>query len=496
MKKLIIIGAGISGLSAGIFARQHGFDAEIYEMHSIPGGECTGWSRTGYHFDNCIHWLTGTKEDTDLYKVWKELGAFQDTDIYQADYLFAYNKNGKTLYFYRDIDKLKQHLNELSPEDNEEIARFIDLIRKFQVLTVPTKKPMDMMNIIDYIKMGMEYRHISKDLSLLQKSSIEEYASRFKSQLIREAIKNTCPENYYAMAIFFSFGTFTSGNGGYPMGGSLKMSFRMADKFKELGGKIFYNTKAKRIIVENGDAVGIQLDSGEIIKGDYVISTVDAGMLMTKLLEGKYKDKVFDKQFNNPDLYPIHSSVNIGFGVSCDLSPREHDISYEVEPFKCGGKLIDRINLKHYCHEPSFAPKGSSVIIVRIMGDDYDYWKNLRDSSTEKYYAEKDKLSKDLIDRIGKLYPETRGKFEAVDVSTPLTYERYFGAYKGAWMGFDISPKSKALIHNGLIKGIDNLFVAGQWIFMPGGLPSAVLAGKWAIQKLCKKEGKEFTFKF
>ncbi len=61
MKKVIIIGAGIAGLTCGVYARINGFETEIYELHTIPGGECTGWDRKGYHFDGCIHWLMGSK---------------------------------------------------------------------------------------------------------------------------------------------------------------------------------------------------------------------------------------------------------------------------------------------------------------------------------------------------------------------------------------------------------------------------------------------------
>ena len=51
VKKVIIIGAGVSGLSAGIYGQMNGFNTEIFEMHAIPGGECTGWRRKGYYFD-------------------------------------------------------------------------------------------------------------------------------------------------------------------------------------------------------------------------------------------------------------------------------------------------------------------------------------------------------------------------------------------------------------------------------------------------------------
>ena len=48
-KKVIVIGAGIAGLSAGCYARMNGYDAEIYEAHTQPGGLCTSWKRQGIY---------------------------------------------------------------------------------------------------------------------------------------------------------------------------------------------------------------------------------------------------------------------------------------------------------------------------------------------------------------------------------------------------------------------------------------------------------------
>ena len=78
LAKIIIIGAGVSGLSAGIYAQMHGHNATIYERHFKAGGNLTGWDRCGYHIDNCIHWLTGTNPVTKLYKTWESLGALGD----------------------------------------------------------------------------------------------------------------------------------------------------------------------------------------------------------------------------------------------------------------------------------------------------------------------------------------------------------------------------------------------------------------------------------
>ena len=81
-KKIIIVGAGIAGLSAGIYALKAGFEAEIFEKNAVAGGECMGWNRKGYQIDNCIHWLTGTLPNTDLWNVWKTVGAIDENTEY------------------------------------------------------------------------------------------------------------------------------------------------------------------------------------------------------------------------------------------------------------------------------------------------------------------------------------------------------------------------------------------------------------------------------
>lgn len=62
-KKLAIIGGGVSGLTAGIYAQMSGMESTVYEQHSIAGGELTGWERQGCHIDNCVHWLVGLRRE-------------------------------------------------------------------------------------------------------------------------------------------------------------------------------------------------------------------------------------------------------------------------------------------------------------------------------------------------------------------------------------------------------------------------------------------------
>ncbi len=79
MGNVIIVGAGIAGLSAGIYAQRSGFNTVIYESHNLPGGASTSWRRKGYLFEGGLHWLTGSSPKKALNKLWREVGALDDT---------------------------------------------------------------------------------------------------------------------------------------------------------------------------------------------------------------------------------------------------------------------------------------------------------------------------------------------------------------------------------------------------------------------------------
>ena len=127
--KILIIGAGVSGLSAGIYARLQGHEAIVCERHNLAGGNLTGWDREGYHIDNCIHWLTGTNPASKGYKTREELGALGNVEIFQGDSLYTCEYEGETLSLSKDIRKLENDMLTISPEDEKEIRSFIRAVK-------------------------------------------------------------------------------------------------------------------------------------------------------------------------------------------------------------------------------------------------------------------------------------------------------------------------------------------------------------------------------
>ncbi|MFN2312167.1 MAG: FAD-dependent oxidoreductase, partial [Spirochaetia bacterium] len=147
IKKVVIIGGGIGGLSAGIYAQRNGFESNILEKHHTPGGQCTGWDRAGYHIDGCIHWLSGTKEGSELRALWDEVGALDGVEIVHPENFLCFEHNGERAFIYRDLDKLQASWTELSPQDAESIREFCDDVRLLQSFSFPVDKPRDLMSI-------------------------------------------------------------------------------------------------------------------------------------------------------------------------------------------------------------------------------------------------------------------------------------------------------------------------------------------------------------
>ncbi|MBP5774928.1 MAG: FAD-dependent oxidoreductase, partial [Clostridiales bacterium] len=107
-----------------------------------------------------------------------------------------------------------------------------------------------------------------------------------------------------------------------------------------------------------------------------------------------------------------------------------------------------------------------------------------------EYKEQKEALVKEVVKRIENAFPELSGDLEVLDCWTPLTYERYCNAYHGSYMSFITTPAGKQIKMKGTLKGINNLYVAGQWTNSPGGLPVAVASGKFAVQRILKKQKK------
>ena len=156
-KSVIVIGAGVAGLSAGCYAAMNGYHTHIHEMHTAPGGLCTAWKRGGYTIDACINWLIGSRPGTPLHAVWEELGAVQGRQfLYPEEFLRYESRDGKVFSIYSNLDRLEKHMLDIAPEDAEATRRFCSAARDLTGVSMPVMKPEPLMRPAEKRKAGQQ----------------------------------------------------------------------------------------------------------------------------------------------------------------------------------------------------------------------------------------------------------------------------------------------------------------------------------------------------
>lgn len=495
MTKVVIIGAGIAGLTCGIYAQLNGFDTHIYEMHSIPGGECTGWDRGDYHFDGCIHWLMGSKPGTPLHDLWRTTGALSDdVKIVNHDVFARHEEGGRYVNLYTNADKLEKHLLEISPQDKKEIKRLCKALRSMGDFGMPLDKPMDQMTAGDGIKFAAKNIGKLGQLSFFNNIKMTDYVKLFKEPLLQHAILGAIPGDYNANALVMSMAGMHEGDSGYPVGGSRVLARRMAQRYLSLGGQISYKSRVDKIIVENGSAKGIRLQNGDEVFGDIVISCADAYATLNKMLDDKYTPDIYRNLFDNPQKHYTPTCAIVFMGVNCEITDQWRGINFRREqPVNVNGQETNLASLLCYSYDETLAPKGKTVMAAYYEAD-YDYWYALS-KDKEKYRQEKERLKQDAMDMLVKRYPEAQGKIEKTDVVTPMTYVHYCDAWRGSWMSWGDSGKDIPRYFPGELDGLDNFLLAGMWTLPPGGLPGAAGAGRFAAHRITEAEGRVFKTK-
>jgi phytoene dehydrogenase-like protein len=473
-------------MSTGIYGQLAGFETRIFEMHSVPGGQCTAWDRKGYRFDYCLHWLIGTRSSV-FYDIWKETNVINDSvQIVDSEvHTLVVDDTWGEFIVYTDVDRWQAYLIALAPEDERSIRKMCSQMKQGGKLE-PFGLTPDVRKFSDYFKALLKMRKLLFMLGRLSKISAKDYFSslHFRNPTLNYFLNRLYGEtNFSAMVIVMMLGWFHAKNAGYLIGGSLPLALRMAERYESLGGKLFLQKKVKTILVENDHAVGVQLSDGTIHHADYVISAADGHSVLFDMLGGKYLTPKLKEAYATWDLYiPF---VQIAFGIRGTLISKAVVTTCLKEKFTLGSLEIKHgySIINQSVIDPTLAPTDKTTIMVRFDSA-WENWEHIGD----KEYDERKEQLKDMgIEILERHFPGIRDKIEVADVSTPKTLVKYTGVWKGAYEGFlPTGNMIKKTLPNS-IPGLKGFYMVGQWMFPGGGLPPAAQSGKWVMQTICRE---------
>jgi phytoene dehydrogenase-like protein len=497
-KKIIIIGAGLAGMSAGSYLQINGFQTEIFESYQAPGGLCASWKRNDFNIDGCIHFMEGLSPHEIYYPFWNNLIDMQSIDfVFFDSHSVVDDENGKRIVFYSDIDKLEEEFLSKAPEDKRLIKEFIGLVRKFDKVKLPIQKPFEVMSISDKLKVAYTMFPYLRSMRKYLRISSHEFASRLKNPTLRFAFQTAfvghLPLFYAVMPLVWRNKKDT----GYPKGGAALISSLMEQSYLELGGQIHYNARVDKIITKNNAAEGIRLENGDIHSGDIVINAADGRSAIYDLLEGKYIDKNIIERYGSKTFETIDKTLYISIGLKRDFSKEPRKIYFHINKPIYIDKLttMEHLEITHYCDDPAAAPKGKSLLVSMPEAKDWEYWVTLRKNDMIKYREEKHRVADAIIEALEEKFGNIKDYVEMVDVATPATYIRYTNNWTGGQISWKATKKTFGKPTTWQIKGLDRFYMTGQWAGTTGGLINVVMMGNHLTQIICKKEGIRFRDK-
>lgn len=484
MKRVIVIGAGISGLTSAVYARRSGFEVVVLEKAGSPGGVSTTWSRKGYTFEGGVHWLIGAKEDLPLHAVWIETGALQENNpVFYKDPIYTLVDDAGQMFLRRDLEGLE--ITGLRDKFALALLRFhLGCFRHFHspIMDMPGLKsryprgfhPMEFVRMLPAV--------IMTPFLLLE--SATGYARRFKNPRIRTLLGAVVDPDINALSFIYTLSTFSAGDSGYPRGGSLRMAQNMADCLTSLGGEIRYHTPALSLSRE-GDAVCVQTAS-ETLQADAVIISMDARKAIDKLFGEPLQERWAQRMRKH---LKTTQCMFIGLGIKADLSAYPRSMQLVLpRPFTVASITYKTLVVNNYAQEAAYAPLGCTVLTCLLHGDSYAYWAAAKADGS--YAAKKQETIALLIDRLSDRIPEVKTFVEVTDMATPLTYERYCDTYQGSYMSHWAAGKR---VPHAPMRYVPGIYFTGQRVSLSGGLPPAAETGHRTAQTLCKDFGVEFV---
>lgn len=493
-KSIVIIGAGLAGLSAGCYARMNGYASHILEHHAKPGGVVASWKRKDFIFDGGVHFWMGRDKRTATGRLYDELGInrscrFVPMDLYMD---FLEESTGRHLRVTPDVQLLARDLKSISPSDGrmiDELIAGVESLRGRDLTGGAYATPVELMGIWDKIKMMFGSWSLLKFMTGRYNRPVAEFAASAQDPWLSFILQYMFLPEVPLWFLLMILALLADGNLELLDGASTDVVNTVEYRYKELGGSVAYKTTVEKIIVEHNRAVGVRTASGEEYRADVVISAADGYSTIYRMLDGRFTDRTIDDQYKNSPL--LTPTVMINYGISRELADRPWLSLLKLEkPIRLGPDEINGFSIRIFNYSSRLAPAGKTVVQC-MLDSQWDWWAELR-NDMPRYKAEKERIAAEVAQRLEKFIPGFAQTIEVTDVATPYTTWRYTLNHRGAYMGWLPTPEMLRTKPLRTLPGLGNFYMAGQWAMPGGGVPTVLFSGRHVIQIIAARDARRF----
>lgn len=485
--KIIIIGSGMGGLSAGIQLAAGGHDVTIFERNSYAGGKLSEFSVNGYRFDAGPSLFTRPDLVEELYEACGE----------DSRELFPYHKL-ETLchYFYEDGKRIQASadISQLAKELEEKLGvpaakTFHHLKRAAEMYDLT--KPVFLDNSLHKLKTFTSKKAFR---ALFNLHRIDSLRSMFRANNSRFKIPQ-------AVQLFNRYATYNGSNpykapatlnliahleynlGAYlPANGMHQITESLVQLAKGQGVKFEFNTSVEKIRVNHSKVEGVEA-AGNFYEADVVVSNMDAYYTYLKLLNDEKTARKILK------LERSSSALIFYWGINREYSELDVHNIFFAENYRQEFESI--FETKELYQDPTVYVNITSKLVKSDAPVGGENWFVMINAPAKRglYSEEAIALTRsNILTKLERVLDKPVEKHIVAEaVLTPDEIDSKTGSYLGSLYGTSSNSRLAAFLrHPNFSKKIKGLYFCGGSVHPGGGIPLALLSGK-IVSKLINK---------
>lgn len=507
---IIVIGAGVGGLTAAALLSKAGYSVCVLEKEPHAGGYLAGFRRKFFLFDTAIHWLNQYGPGGLICRIFDLIGKDYPKAVSQQK-IRRYQGNDFNYLLTNNPDEWRDQLISEFPAEEKGIRRFFASAKKIgrsfkEFNTVFRSK--ENMTTWERVKSGYKtFRFVLPFIPYVMYSGEKGLRKGLNRFFKDPRLHKIFASEQELIGCFVPIGWAYYGDfQSPPKGGSQMIPKWLQHNIEARGGKLVFQSRVTQILVEHNEARGVTFqhrNNSYSFRSRYVIAANDIETLYEKMLPPDLIPSSLKEKLRKAELYT--SSVTLSIALDCpaeDLGFGEEmihlvdenlpfDAYFNGDPEKAEVSILAAsVRDKSLCPEH----QGTLTIYMPAEMSYMQDWKTGRDENGnyirgEEYKQLKQELADKLIDRVqAKIAPGLRSHILFCEIATPVTHYRYTGNKNGTMMGARPGRANMQAKIAHYQTPVNNLILGGHWAELGGGVPIAVKAGANAALLILKKE--------
>ncbi len=505
---VVVIGAGLGGLSAAAVLAKKNLSVLCLEKHSIPGGYAGSFVRGRYEFEIGLHELSGmgtAAEPGPLHIMFDQLGMLDDLEFIEIPEVY------RSIFPEADVslpvgwEAYEQTLCEAFPKERHGIHRFLGRIHALQkevrffndfnlldgppspgqLLQLPLKS-----RIIARYGQAMFGTILDRDLSDPTLKAVISQLWGYVGQP---------PSRGSFLLLGACMGTYVGYGPRYIKGRSAALAAAFVKAIERFGGEVRFNCGVTDLTVSGNKVTGVITEHGDEIAAGTVVSNLDPSSTCRDLIGIDKVPPKYWRKLQQCVVGPSSFNIYMGLAKSPDaLGLNEHEVfvnsNTDIESQYVECRDLPRLYDPHppaapcvamTCYnraDPDISPPDTSIVMMTTLMFG-QHWHRV---PPEDYVDIKNRIARSMLERVEDEFPDLRDSAEVLEIATPVTNMRYANQVDGAIYGYEQLPFNSTvyrLPHDGPFKG---LYFVGAFTNPGGGFELVMTSGYMAAIKAAK----------